>query len=156
MIWTSPFPAAGESFAALPELVCGAASRAPGQPALIDAASGTEVSYATLAARIGQVAAGLAGRGFAPGDVLAICAPNIAPWAGMALGAMAAGGTVTGLSPLATGPEVTAQRATARAAVLVTTRTCCPACGRRPPPRAPGRSSSSAGHRQSRRAAPPW
>jgi len=116
-----PFPAAGESFAALPELVCGAASRAPGQPALIDAARGTEVSYATLAARIGQVAAGLAGRGFAPGDVLAICAPNIAPWAGMALGAMAAGGTVTGLSPLATGPEVSAQLATARAAVLVTT-----------------------------------
>src|SRR5690242_10409440 len=121
MIWTSPFPAAEESFAALPELIRGAAARAPGQPALIGATSGAVVSYATLAARISQVAAGLAGRGFAPGDVLAICAPNIAPWAGLALGAMAAGGTVTGLSPLATGPEVSAQLTTARAAVLVTT-----------------------------------
>jgi acyl-CoA synthetase (AMP-forming)/AMP-acid ligase II len=121
MIWTSPFPAAEESFTALPGLVRGAATRVPGQPALIDADRGTVVSYATLAARIGQVAAGLAGRGFAPGDVLAICAPNVAPWAGMALGAMAAGGTVTGLSPLATGPEVSAQLAAARATLLVTT-----------------------------------
>ncbi|HEV8223306.1 MAG TPA: AMP-binding protein, partial [Streptosporangiaceae bacterium] len=121
MIWTSPFPAAEESFTALPELVRGAATRAPGQPALIDADRGTVVSYATLAARIGQAAAGLAGCGFAPGDVLAICAPNVAPWAGMALGAMAAGGTVTGLSPLATGPEVSAQLAAARATLLVTT-----------------------------------
>src|SRR5262245_24588046 len=121
MIWTSPFPAVEEPFTALPDLVRGAAARAPEQPALIDAARGAVVSYATLATRVGQVAAGLAGRGFAPGGVMAICAPNIAPWAGMALGAMAAGGTVTGLSPLATGPEVSAQLTTARAAVLVTT-----------------------------------
>jgi len=121
MVWTSPFPVAEESFAALPELVRGAAAREPEQPALIDAASGSVISYSTLANRIGQVAAGLAVRGFAPGDVLAICAPNIAPWAGMALGAMAAGGTVTGLSPLATRSEVSAQLTSARAGVLVTT-----------------------------------
>ena len=82
MSWTSPFPLTAESFATLPGLIRGAASRAPGQPALIDAASGTVTGYGPLADRIGQVAAGLAGRGFAPGDVLAICAPNIAPWRG--------------------------------------------------------------------------
>jgi acyl-CoA synthetase (AMP-forming)/AMP-acid ligase II len=58
MIWISPFPAAEESFAALPDLIRGAAAWAPEQPALIDAASGTVVSYGTLADRIGQVAAG--------------------------------------------------------------------------------------------------
>ena len=62
MVWTSPFPVAEESFAALPELVRGAAAREPEQPALIDAASGSVISYSTLANRIGQVAAGLAVR----------------------------------------------------------------------------------------------
>ena len=57
MIWTSPFPAAEESFAALPELVRGAAARAPGQPALIDADRGTVVSYSTLANRTARPAA---------------------------------------------------------------------------------------------------
>ena len=105
MVWTSPFPVAEESFAALPELVRGAAAREPEQPALIDAASGSVISYSTLANRIGQVAAGLAVRGFAPGDVLAICAPNIAPWAGMALGAMAS--TSPGAKPRTARPAAT-------------------------------------------------
>ena len=61
-----------------------------------------------LAERIGQVAAGLRARGFAPGDVLALWAPNVPPWAGVALGAMAAGGAVTGIHPLATQRDASA------------------------------------------------
>jgi acyl-CoA synthetase (AMP-forming)/AMP-acid ligase II len=120
VIYNSPFSCLDTEFAALPDLVRGAAARAPDRPALIDAASGATVTYATLAARIGRVAAGLAQRGFAPGDVLAVRAPNIPPWAGVALGAMAAGGAVTGISPLAAARETAAQLTDAGASVLVT------------------------------------
>jgi acyl-CoA synthetase (AMP-forming)/AMP-acid ligase II len=68
-----------------------------------------------------HVAAALATRGFAPGDVLALWAPNIPPWAGVALGAMAAGGAVTGVPPAATAPEVAAQLASSGATLVVTT-----------------------------------
>ncbi|MBO3750164.1 AMP-binding protein [Streptosporangiaceae bacterium NEAU-GS5] len=84
----------------------------------MDAATGTAVSYATLLARMDRVAAGLAARGFQPGDVLALQAPNMAPWADVALGTMAAGGVVTGVSPLATEREITAQLSDSGAAVV--------------------------------------
>jgi acyl-CoA synthetase (AMP-forming)/AMP-acid ligase II len=119
VIYNSAFSCLDAEFATLPDLVGEAAARAPDRPALIDAASGTAVSYATLADRIGRVAAGLAQRGFAPGDVLAVRAPNIPAWAEVSLGAMAAGGAVTGISPLATAGETAAQLTDAGASVLV-------------------------------------
>src|SRR4029453_9808946 len=78
------------------------------------------VGYALLARRVGQVAAGLAAGGFGPGDVLALWAPNLPQWAGVALGAMAAGGAVTGASPAASERELATQLADSRASVLVT------------------------------------
>src|SRR3954468_17187037 len=89
-----------------------------GSGALIDGASGRAVP---LEARVRHVARVLAARGFGPGDVLALWAPNIPPWAGVALGAMAAGGAVTGIHPSATDREVAAHLEAARASVLVTT-----------------------------------
>jgi acyl-CoA synthetase (AMP-forming)/AMP-acid ligase II len=80
-------------------MVLEAADRAGDRPALVDGASGLVVSYRLLADRIRGVGAGLAARGFGPGDVLALWAPNLPQWAGVALGAMAAGGTVTGVTP---------------------------------------------------------
>ena len=74
---------------------------------LIDGDTGSRA--VPLAARVRHVAAALAARGFAPGDVLALWAPNIPPWAGVAFGAMAAGGAVTGIHPAATDREVAAQ-----------------------------------------------
>jgi acyl-CoA synthetase (AMP-forming)/AMP-acid ligase II len=120
MIHTSPYPPIDTEFAALPQLVSRAANVTPEQPALVDAPSGAGLTYATLAARIGRVAAGLAEHGFSPGDVLALRAPNIPAWAGVALGAMAAGGAVTGIGPLATEREAAAQLADAGASVLAT------------------------------------
>jgi acyl-CoA synthetase (AMP-forming)/AMP-acid ligase II len=79
--------------------VLAAARHAPARPALVDADSGQVVSFATLAARVDRVAAALAAGGFAPGAVLALDAPNVPPWAGVALGAMRAGGAVTGSGP---------------------------------------------------------
>jgi acyl-CoA synthetase (AMP-forming)/AMP-acid ligase II len=119
-IWTSPYEPLTGSYVSLPQLVRDAAARAPEHAALVDGESGTVVSRATLAARLDRVAAGLAVRGFRPGDVLAIHAPNMAPWAGVALAAMAAGGVVTGINPLVTQREITAQLRDAGASVLVT------------------------------------
>ena len=67
------------------------------------------VATRTLASRVERVAAGLAARGFGAGDVLALWAPNLPPWAGVALGAMAAGGTVTGANPACTGRRACAR-----------------------------------------------
>ena len=124
----------------MPHLVHWAAGRSPDHPAIVDASSGAVISYAALAGQIDRVAAGLARGGFAPGDVLALRAPNTPAWAAVALGAMAAGGAVTGVSPLATEAEAAAQLASAPsadggAATLVTE----PGSARRPGPGRPAR-----------------
>ncbi len=106
-----PVQAGGTTFH---ELVGGRSERI----ALVDGPA--ELSYATLASRVERVTALLASRGFGPGDVLAIKAPNMAPWVGVALGAMTAGGAVTGINPAATPPEVERQLADSGASILVT------------------------------------
>jgi acyl-CoA synthetase (AMP-forming)/AMP-acid ligase II len=129
MNYTSPYRSLNARFApvagTVPQLVRHMAERSPDHPAIVDASSQAAVTYAALAGQIDRVAADLAGRGFAPGDVLALRAPNTPAWAAVALGAMAAGGAVTGVSPLATEAEAAAQLASARladrgAATLVT------------------------------------
>ena len=90
-------------------------------------AGGAVVPYAVLASRIDRVAAGLAADGFRPGDVLAVLAPNVPPWAGLALGAMRAGGAVTGVGPGATDADLARQLALTGATVLVTTGSRLPA-----------------------------
>jgi acyl-CoA synthetase (AMP-forming)/AMP-acid ligase II len=127
MVWTSPYPPVAVDGTTLPRMVLEAAARAGDRPALADGASGTAVSYRLLAERIQQVAAGLAARGFGPGDVLALWAPNLPQWAGVALGAMAAGGTVTGITPSASERELATQLADAGASVLVTIPSLVPA-----------------------------
>ncbi|MGZ4279447.1 MAG: AMP-binding protein [Solirubrobacteraceae bacterium] len=76
--------------------------------------------YAELAARIDRAAAGLAARGLRPGDVLALWAPNSPEWAIAALGAMAAGATVSGVSPVATERELAGQLMDCEASILAT------------------------------------
>jgi acyl-CoA synthetase (AMP-forming)/AMP-acid ligase II len=105
-MWTSPYPPVEVGGTTLHRMVLEAATRFGDRPALVDGASGAVVSYRLLAERVEGVAAGLAARGFGPGDVLALWAPNLPQWAGVALGAMAAGGTVTGASPAATEREL--------------------------------------------------
>ncbi|MFL6190281.1 MAG: AMP-binding protein, partial [Actinomycetes bacterium] len=119
-MWTSPYAPVEVGGTTLHEMVLEAAARFGDRPALVDGPSGTTVGYRLLAERVRGVAAGLAARGFRPGDVLALWAPNLPQWAGVALGAMAAGGTVTGANPGCTERELTAQLADAGASVLVT------------------------------------
>jgi acyl-CoA synthetase (AMP-forming)/AMP-acid ligase II len=118
---TVPFPGLDADFTVLPDLVREVAARAPERPALIDAAGGVAVTYATLAARIDRVAAGLAERGFCAGRCAGGAGSEPAPRGrGVALGAMAAGGAVTGNSPLASAQETAAQLTDAGRSVLVT------------------------------------
>jgi acyl-CoA synthetase (AMP-forming)/AMP-acid ligase II len=104
-MWTSPY----EPLPAAPPLVLDLvadAERDGAGPALIDAATGARLTRRTLAGRVARGAASLRARGFGSGDVLALWAPNSPDWAVAALGAMAAGGAVTGLGVVATDAEV--------------------------------------------------
>jgi acyl-CoA synthetase (AMP-forming)/AMP-acid ligase II len=108
--WTSPYEPVEVGGTTLPALVTSRSATA-----LVDGGAGETVSYATLASwRFGPA--------LEPGDGLALWAPNSPRWARVALGAMAAGGWVTGVSPLATDRELAVQLADARPAVLATIR----------------------------------
>ena len=126
-MWTSPYPPVEAGATTLHRMVLDAAGRFGDRPALVDGPSGTVVSYRLLAERILGVAAGLAARGFRFGDTLALWAPNLPQWAGVALGALAAGGTVTAASPAASERELTTQLADSGASVLVTVPSLVPA-----------------------------
>jgi acyl-CoA synthetase (AMP-forming)/AMP-acid ligase II len=127
MSWASGYGAVKVGDTTLHRMVVERAGRMGEGSALIDGSTGNAVSYATLASRIERVAAGLVARGFGSGDVLALWAPNVPPWAGVALGAMAVGGTVTGINPASTGRELGVQLADCGASVLVTVPALVPA-----------------------------
>ena len=76
------------------------ARRRPADVALVDAASGRSITYGDLDLQIGRFAAGLAAIGFKPGDRLLMLAPNLPEWAVAGLGALAAGGVISGANPL--------------------------------------------------------
>ncbi len=120
MSWTSDYGAVEVGGTTLHRMIAEAAAGSGDRPALIDGPSWQTVTYARLASRVERVAAGLAVRGFGAGDVLALWAPNMPQWAGVALGAMAAGGMVTGINPACTERELTWQLADSGASVLVT------------------------------------
>ena len=104
----------------LPEALAERGQADPNRPALEDAANGTSLTYGALAACTERIAANLQGRGFGPGEVLALWAPNSAVWASVALGAIRAGLAATGVGPAAAESELSRQLADSRAAVLVT------------------------------------
>lgn len=120
MIHRSPYPDVEIPPLPFHEFVLGRARALGDKPALIDGPTGRIVSYAELAAAVGHVAAGLASRGFGKGDVLAIFAPNSPEFAIAFLGAAAAGGVVTTVSPLAPLDDVAKQIHNAGACYLIT------------------------------------
>src|SRR5215469_5515731 len=86
----------------LPQFVLGAAYRRGSKRALVDAATGRELSYAGLANAVQQAAAGLSARGVRPGDVLALCAPNCIEFVVAWYAATSVGAVVTTVNPLCT------------------------------------------------------
>lgn len=98
-LYEGPALAAPLPSVTLPQLICARARLQPTAVALVEASSGRCIDYGTLDRLIGRVAAGLQARGFGHGDTLLMYAPNLPEWPIVALGAMAAGGVVSGANP---------------------------------------------------------
>jgi acyl-CoA synthetase (AMP-forming)/AMP-acid ligase II len=93
----------------LPQFVLGSAFRRGSKSALVDAATGQEVSYADLADAVREIGAGLSARGLRPGDVLALCAQNCIEFAVAWFAAASIGAIVTTVNPQCTGDEIARQ-----------------------------------------------
>jgi acyl-CoA synthetase (AMP-forming)/AMP-acid ligase II len=119
-ILTSAWPEPVLPDVSLPGFLLATAAERAGHPAVVDASSGQTMSYAELADGVRRVAAALTGLGLRPGETVAILAPNGPDWLLGCFGAMAAGGTVTGINPLYTPAEAAIQLADARARFVLT------------------------------------
>ena len=121
-MWTSPYAQVEVGGTTLHRMVLEAAARFGDRPALVDwppRGRGSATGCWPSASR--GVAAGLAERGLGARGTCWPWGPRTClQWAGVALGAMAAGGAVTGASPACTERELAAQLADAGASVLVT------------------------------------
>src|SRR5262245_18690659 len=95
----SPHPDVTIPDLALHEFVLADAVGRADQAALIDGPSGRTLTYGQLAGGVRRVAAGLAARGLAKGDVFAIFSPNLPEYALAFYGVSAAGGTNTTVRP---------------------------------------------------------
>ena len=105
----------------LPQFVLCSANRRGSKRALVDAATGQEISYAGLADAVQEIGAGLSARGLHPGDVLALCAPNSIEFAVAWFAAASIGAVVTTVNPQCTRDEIARQLRQTGARWLVTT-----------------------------------
>jgi acyl-CoA synthetase (AMP-forming)/AMP-acid ligase II len=119
MVWRSAYEPIETGDATVHGTIAATARAMGDHVGLIDGSSGAAIAYAQLAARVDRAAAGLAARGLRPGDVLALWAPNSPEWAIAALGAMAAGAGVTGVSPMCAERELAGQLMDCEASILV-------------------------------------
>lgn len=110
----------------LPVFLRERAREVPENVALVEAASGRSYSYAQLDHAIGRFAAGLAKIGFRPGDVLLMFAPNMPEWVIAALGALTAGGVLSGANPTYTASELAHQLRDVDARYVFTSVPCLP------------------------------
>ena len=120
MLYTSPLPAVDIPVAPVTEFVLRRVNGHPEKPALIDGTTGRTYSFAELSDVIHRLAGGLAARGFAPGDTLALMAPNLPEYAIIFHAVAVAGGVVTTVNPTYGADEVAFQLRDAGATELVT------------------------------------
>jgi 4-coumarate--CoA ligase len=120
MIHHSPLPDVAIPDVMLSEHVLRHCARLDDKPALIDGPSGRVLTYGQFADAVRRFAGGLQARGFQPGDVIAIMAPNMPEYAIVFHGAAYAGGTVTTINPTYTKHEVRHQLEDARPTMLFT------------------------------------
>lgn len=90
----------------VPEFIRARARTRADATAIVDGITGRRIGYGELDRLIGRCAAGLAAQGFRPGDAMLVCSPNSPAWVIVALGAMAAGGRVSGANPSYTPAEL--------------------------------------------------
>lgn len=102
----------------VPALVRAAARRYAAREAVVDGAE--RWSFAELGERVEAAARGIAAAGVAPGDRVAIWAPNAANWIPAALGALAAGAALVPLNTRYRGHEAGYILRRSRASLLLT------------------------------------
>src|SRR3954469_15454154 len=120
MIFTSPYPDIEIPSVALTDFVLELSEEYGDKPALVDSATGDAYTHAQAAQAIRAAAGGLAARGIAKGDVVALYAPN-APDYVIAFHAVAAlGAVVTTINPIYTVDELAFQLEHAGARALIT------------------------------------
>jgi acyl-CoA synthetase (AMP-forming)/AMP-acid ligase II len=103
-IYRSPLPAPPIE----PSVVVAGLRRAAANPAataLVDGATGDELTWGDVAARSAALAAGLRARGVERGDLIAVAMPNLSWWPVVAMGVWRAGAAIEPLSPLWTAEE---------------------------------------------------
>lgn len=88
------------------QFVLGRARRLGDKPALVDAASGTTLTYAELIDQAEHLAGGLQARGLEAGDLVAVCGFNTFDYAVAAQAVWRAGGVVVTVNPLFTEGEM--------------------------------------------------
>lgn len=120
MIHASPLPDVEIPEVSLPAYVLEHAAALGDKPALIDGPTGRVLTYAQLAGQASALAGGLRARGFGPGDVLGVMAPNLPEYAVLFHGVAMSGGTITTINPTYTAHEVHHQLNDAGASLLVT------------------------------------
>src|SRR5438128_6420775 len=119
MIFRGPYPEINIPDVPLTEFVLEHADDVRDKPALIEGPTGRAITYAQFAEAIRRVAASLARRGFAKGDVFGILSPNNPEYA-IAFHAVATlGGINTTVNPLYTAEEIAHQLNDAGAKFLV-------------------------------------
>lgn len=104
----------------VPQFVRDRARQRPDRIAFIDGLTGRTYSYGDLDRSIGRCAAGLAALGFKPGETLLMFAPNSPEWPIVALGALAAGGIVSGANPMCSAEDLAHQLRDAGARIVFT------------------------------------
>jgi acyl-CoA synthetase (AMP-forming)/AMP-acid ligase II len=119
MVHRSPYPDVQVPDVSLTEYVLGGAERHGGKPALIDGASGAVTTYAELAERVREAAAGLAAAGIGRGDAVGLLGPNGAGWAVAYHAVISLGAIASSLNPLLTPEEIATQLRCAGAKAVI-------------------------------------
>ena len=109
-IFRSPYPGIEIPEAPLTPFVLERAGELGDKPALVDGPTGRTISYSAFAGAVRRAAAGLAGRGFEKGAVLAIYSPNLPEYAVAVHAVASLGGVVTPANPLNTAGELAPAR----------------------------------------------
>jgi 4-coumarate--CoA ligase len=120
MIHKSPLPDVEIPELPLTSFVFAKVSEHADKVAFVEGASGRTVTYGDLLDAVQRFAGGLTARGFGPGQVLAIMAPNLPEYAVWFHGAAMTGGVVTTVNPTYTAHEVHHQLNDAGATIMVT------------------------------------
>ncbi|MHB8221003.1 MAG: FadD3 family acyl-CoA ligase [Acidimicrobiales bacterium] len=98
-------PRADRHWGTVPRLLADVVGRIPDTEAVVEPDAGIRWSYADLAAHADRFTRALMARGVAPGDRVAIWAPNCAEWVAAALGTLGSGAVLVPLNTRFKGAE---------------------------------------------------